>query len=103
MSSTKGATGHLLGAAGAIEAMFSVLSIKDVCVYKIDSVTSADSPPQDVVPPTINLDNRDMALPVFNYVPGRAEDKTVDVVLTNSFGFGGTNATLCFTKSERVR
>ncbi len=76
MSSTKSATGHLLGAAGAIEAIFSLLAIRD-----------------GVVPPTLNLDNPERET-VVDLVPHVAKKKTVDVALSNSFGFGGTNASL---------
>ena len=80
MSSTKSMTGHLLGAAGAIEAIFSLLAIRD-----------------NVVPPTINLDNPSMETPV-DLVPKVARKKQVDVSLSNSFGFGGTNASLVFRR-----
>jgi 3-oxoacyl-[acyl-carrier-protein] synthase II len=73
-------TGHLLGAAGAIEAAFSVLAIKD-----------------GVVPPTINLDNPDEGCDL-DYVAHKARKHTVNVSMSNSFGFGGTNATLVFGK-----
>ncbi len=76
MSSTKSATGHLLGAAGAIEAIFSVLAIRD-----------------NVAPPTINLDNPSVETAI-DLVPHKARQRNVDVVLSNSFGFGGTNASL---------
>jgi len=82
MSSTKSMTGHLLGAAGAIEAIFSLLAIRD-----------------NVVPPTINLDNPSMETPV-DLVPKVARKKTVDVSLSNSFGFGGTNASLIFRRHQ---
>ncbi|MEE8633345.1 MAG: beta-ketoacyl-ACP synthase II, partial [Methyloceanibacter sp.] len=74
MSSTKSATGHLLGAAGAIEAIFSVLAIRD-----------------NVAPPTLNLDNPSVATSI-DLVPHKARRRTIDTVLSNSFGFGGTNA-----------
>jgi 3-oxoacyl-[acyl-carrier-protein] synthase II len=76
MSSTKSATGHLLGAAGAIEAIFSTLAIRD-----------------NIVPPTLNLDNPEVETPV-DLVPKVARKRKVDVALSNSFGFGGTNASL---------
>ncbi len=76
MSSTKSATGHLLGAAGAIEAIFSVLAIRD-----------------GVVPPTLNLDNPSVETAI-DLVPHKAQKRNVDVALSNSFGFGGTNASL---------
>ena len=80
MSSTKSATGHLLGAAGAVEAIFSLLAIRD-----------------NIVPATLNLDNPsvDTAL---DLVPLTAKPRTVDVALSNSFGFGGTNASLVFRR-----
>jgi 3-oxoacyl-[acyl-carrier-protein] synthase II len=82
MSSTKSAIGHLLGAAGAAEAIFSILAIRD-----------------NVVPPTINLDKpeRDTAI---DLVPHKARHRTVDVALSNSFGFGGTNASLVFRRFD---
>ncbi|CAH1671296.1 beta-ketoacyl-ACP synthase II [Chelatococcus asaccharovorans] len=80
MSSTKSAVGHLLGAAGAIEAIFSVLAIRD-----------------GVVPPTLNLDNPSVETPI-DLVPHKAKTMTVDVALSNSFGFGGTNASLIFRR-----
>jgi 3-oxoacyl-[acyl-carrier-protein] synthase II len=80
MSSTKSATGHLLGAAGAVEAIFSLLAIRD-----------------NVVPPTLNLDNPSVETPI-DLVPHAAKPKPVDVALSNSFGFGGTNASLIFRR-----
>lgn len=77
MSSTKSVTGHLLGAAGAIEAIFSALSIRD-----------------NIVPPTMNLDNPIDEVGDFNLVPNKAQKRDVNAVLSNSFGFGGTNASL---------
>jgi 3-oxoacyl-[acyl-carrier-protein] synthase II len=76
MSSTKSAIGHLLGAAGAVEAIFSVLAIRD-----------------NVAPPTLNLDNPSVAT-VIDLVPHEARKRNIDTVLSNSFGFGGTNASL---------
>ncbi|MFA6267284.1 MAG: beta-ketoacyl-ACP synthase II [Pseudolabrys sp.] len=80
MSSTKSCVGHLLGAAGAVEAIFSILAIRD-----------------GVVPPTINLDNPSVETPI-DLVPHKARERDVDVVLSNSFGFGGTNASLIFNR-----
>jgi 3-oxoacyl-[acyl-carrier-protein] synthase II len=82
MSSTKSSTGHLLGAAGAVEAIFSVLAIRD-----------------QVVPPTINLDNPSVESPM-DLVPHTARKREVRVVLSNSFGFGGTNASLVFRRVD---
>ena len=79
ISSTKSVTGHCLGAAGGIEAVFTVLAIRD-----------------GVMPPTINLDNQDENCPL-NYIPNRAEERTVKHALSNSFGFGGVNAALVFS------
>jgi 3-oxoacyl-[acyl-carrier-protein] synthase II len=78
MSSTKSATGHLLGAAGAVEAIFSILAIRD-----------------GVVPPTLNLDNPSRES-VIDRVPHTAQERRVNVALSNSFGFGGTNASILF-------
>ncbi len=80
MSSTKSSTGHLLGAAGAIEAIFSVLAIRD-----------------SVAPPTINLDNPSVETEI-DLVPHKPKSMNIDVALSNSFGFGGTNASLVFRK-----
>ena len=80
MSSTKSSIGHLLGAAGAVEAIFSVLAIRD-----------------RVAPPTINLDNPSVETPL-DLVPHKAHKRDIDVVLSNSFGFGGTNASLVFRR-----
>ena len=77
MSSTKSVTGHLLGAAGAVEAIFSTLAIRD-----------------GIVPPTINLDDPEDAVGDFDLVPHVAKQRKVDVAISNSFGFGGTNASL---------
>ena len=81
MSSTKSCIGHLLGAAGAVEAVFSVLAIRD-----------------RVAPPTINLDNPSVETPI-DLVPHKARQRDIDVVLSNSFGFGGTNASLVFRRA----
>ncbi|MFW8593273.1 beta-ketoacyl-ACP synthase II [Cribrihabitans neustonicus] len=82
MSSTKSATGHLLGAAGAIEAIFSILAIRD-----------------QVAPPTINLDNPAVETPV-DLAPNQKRERKIDVALSNSFGFGGTNASVIFGKAS---
>ena len=82
VSSTKSMTGHLLGAAGAIEAIFSILSIKN-----------------NLCPPTINLDNPDIGCDL-NYSAHQASEKNVNYSLSNSFGFGGTNATLIFKELD---
>lgn len=83
VSSTKSMTGHLLGAAGGVEAIVSVLSICN-----------------DIVPPTINLDNPDPECDLLNYIPYKSRKMTVNYALSNSFGFGGTNACLLFKKFE---
>ena len=80
VSSTKSMTGHLLGAAGGIEAIFSVLALRD-----------------DIVPPTINLDEPGEGCDL-DYVPNVARQKRIDVALSNGFGFGGTNGTLVFRR-----
>lgn len=80
VSSTKSMTGHLLGAAGAVEAIFSILAIRD-----------------QVAPPTINLDNPSEGCDL-NFVPHTAQKMPINVTLSNSFGFGGTNGTLIFSK-----
>jgi 3-oxoacyl-[acyl-carrier-protein] synthase II len=80
MSSTKSAIGHLLGAAGAAEAIFSVLAIRD-----------------QIAPPTLNLDNPSVETKL-DLVPHTARKRKIDVVLSNSFGFGGTNASLVFRR-----
>jgi 3-oxoacyl-[acyl-carrier-protein] synthase II len=78
MSSTKSATGHLLGAAGAVEAIFSILALRD-----------------QIAPPTINLDNPSVETAI-DLVPRQAKKREIGIVLSNSFGFGGTNASLIF-------
>jgi 3-oxoacyl-[acyl-carrier-protein] synthase II len=80
MSSTKSSIGHLLGAAGAVEAIFSILAMRD-----------------RVAPPTLNLDNPSVKAMV-DLVPHKAREREIDVVLSNSFGFGGTNASLVFRR-----
>jgi len=80
MSSTKSSTGHLLGAAGAAEAIFSLLAIRD-----------------NVAPPTINLDNPSVETEI-DLVPHKPRERRIDVALSNSFGFGGTNASLVFQR-----
>jgi 3-oxoacyl-[acyl-carrier-protein] synthase II len=80
MSSTKSSIGHLLGAAGAVEAIFSILAIRD-----------------RVAPPTLNLDNPSVETPI-DLVPHQARKRDIDIVLSNSFGFGGTNASLIFRR-----
>jgi 3-oxoacyl-[acyl-carrier-protein] synthase II len=82
MSSTKSATGHLLGAAGAIEAIFSILAIRD-----------------QVAPPTINLDNVAVETKVDLAANAKCARK-IDIALSNSFGFGGTNASVLFGKVD---
>jgi 3-oxoacyl-[acyl-carrier-protein] synthase II len=79
-SSTKSMTGHLLGAAGGIEAVFSVLALRD-----------------QIAPPTINLDNQDPECDL-DFVPNTAREMKMNVCLSNSFGFGGTNGTIIFSK-----
>ena len=81
MSSTKSMTGHLLGAAGAVEAIFTALTIRD-----------------GIMPPTINLTDPEDAVGDFDLVPNVAKHKNVDVAISNSFGFGGTNASLVLKK-----
>ena len=80
MSSTKSSIGHLLGAAGAVEAIFSILAIRD-----------------NVAPPTLNLDNPSVGTPI-DLVPHQARKREINTVLSNSFGFGGTNASLIFRR-----
>jgi 3-oxoacyl-[acyl-carrier-protein] synthase II len=80
MSSTKSSTGHLLGAAGAVEAIFSILAIRD-----------------NVAPPTINLDNPSVETSI-DLVPHQARKREINIALSNSFGFGGTNASVVFRR-----
>jgi len=80
MSSTKSMTGHLLGAAGAIESIFTILAIRD-----------------QIAPPTINLDNPDVET-VMDLVPNKAKPMAIEIAMSNSFGFGGTNASVVFKK-----
>jgi 3-oxoacyl-[acyl-carrier-protein] synthase II len=81
MSSTKSAIGHLLGAAGAVEAAFCVLALRD-----------------QIAPPTINLDNPSVETPL-DLAPNKAKPMKIDYALSNSFGFGGTNASVVFKKA----
>jgi len=80
VSSTKSMTGHLLGAAGGVEAVFSVLAVHE-----------------QVAPPTINLSNQDPKCDL-DYVPNTARQMKIDIAMSNSFGFGGTNGTLVFRR-----
>ncbi len=82
VSSTKSMIGHMLGAAGGVEAIFSVLALRD-----------------QVAPPTINLDDPDPECDL-DYVPHEARQTKINVALSNSFGFGGTNGTLIFKRME---
>jgi len=81
MSSTKSSTGHLLGAAGSVEAIFSILAIRD-----------------NVAPPTINLDNPSVETAI-DLVPQKPRQREINVALSNSFGFGGTNASLVIQRA----
>ena len=81
MSSTKSSIGHLLGAAGAVEAIFSILAIRD-----------------QVAPPTINLDTPAIDTPL-DLAPNAKVEREINIVLSNSFGFGGTNASVIFGKA----
>lgn len=83
MSSTKSAIGHLLGAAGAVEAIYSVLALRD-----------------QLVPPTLNLDNPSEGIEGIDLVPHTARKRPLRAALSNSFGFGGTNASLIFSKPD---
>jgi 3-oxoacyl-[acyl-carrier-protein] synthase II len=82
MSSTKSSIGHLLGAAGAVEAIYSILAMRD-----------------QVAPPTLNLDNPSVETPI-DLVPHKARKREINVALSNSFGFGGTNASLIFRRAS---
>jgi 3-oxoacyl-[acyl-carrier-protein] synthase II len=81
MSSTKSAIGHLLGAAGAVEAIFSALAIRD-----------------NIAPPTLNLDNPSVETAI-DLVPHTAKKRDINIALSNSFGFGGTNASLVLRRA----
>jgi 3-oxoacyl-[acyl-carrier-protein] synthase II len=81
VSSTKSMTGHLLGAAGGVEAVFSAMALHT-----------------GIIPPTINLDNPSAGCDL-DYVPHTARERQVDIAMSNSFGFGGTNGTLIFRRS----
>jgi 3-oxoacyl-[acyl-carrier-protein] synthase II len=83
ISGTKSMTGHLLGAAGSTEAIFSLLTLRD-----------------GILPPTLNYEEPDPECDL-DYVPNAARRQTVSVAMSNAFGFGGTNATLIFRKFER--
>ncbi|HEX6242718.1 MAG TPA: beta-ketoacyl-[acyl-carrier-protein] synthase II, partial [Polyangiales bacterium] len=83
VSSTKSMTGHLLGAAGGLEALFSALALHE-----------------GVVPPTINLDRPEPASAGFDLVPHESRRRSLQYVLSNSFGFGGTNASLILKRYE---
>lgn len=83
ISSTKSMTGHLLGAAGGIEAIFSILAMRD-----------------QIIPPTINLDNPEPEVAEYRIIANKAEPAELKVVLSNSFGFGGTNGSLIFKKID---
>ncbi|MEN3930527.1 beta-ketoacyl-ACP synthase II [Microvirga sp. W0021] len=82
MSSTKSSIGHLLGAAGAVEAIFSILALRD-----------------QIIPPTLNLDNPSVETEI-DLVPHKAKEKKLDIVVSNSFGFGGTNASIVMRRAS---
>ena len=83
MSSTKSATGHLLGAAGAIEAIYSALAVRD-----------------NMLPPTLNLNEKEEGLENLDLVPIKSRNKKIKNAMSNSFGFGGTNASLIIGEVE---
>ena len=83
VSSTKSMTGHMLGAAGSVEAIISIKAMNE-----------------SIVPPTINITELDEEVANLDYVPNKAKEKAVNVALSNSFGFGGHNAVLMFAKHE---
>ena len=85
MSSTKSAIGHLLGAAGAVEAIFCILAMRD-----------------QIAPPTLNLDNPEESCTGIDLVPHKARERRIRAVLSNSFGFGGTNASLILTGPDSI-
>jgi len=80
VSGTKSMTGHMLGAAGSVEAIIAILAIQN-----------------NMAPPTINLDNPDEGCDI-NFVANKAQNRRIDVALSNSFGFGGTNGSLLFKR-----
>src|SRR5690606_32731950 len=80
VSSTKSTTGHMIGAAGAAEAIFTILALRD-----------------QVIPPTINLENQDPQCDL-DYTPNEAREAKIEIAISNSFGFGGTNGTLAFKR-----
>ena len=82
MSSSKSSIGHLLGGAGSAEAIFTLLAMRD-----------------SIIPPTLNLDDPEGEIEGINLVPHKSQEKKLETVLSNSFGFGGTNATLIFKKA----
>ena len=83
MTSTKSSIGHLLGAAGAVEAVFCILALRD-----------------QVAPPNINLDNPDVE-PMLDLAPNAKREREISIALSNSFGFGGTNASLAMGRIDR--
>jgi 3-oxoacyl-[acyl-carrier-protein] synthase II len=103
VSSTKGAMGHLLGGAGAVEALFAILAVHEVSDSPPPSSISHQSDTQSLtflqgmVPATLNLESPDVGVD-FNFVPLRAQEKKIETSLSNSFGFGGMNSSLIFSK-----